>query len=444
MSEDRKSICIISFSPIYRDARVLRQIKYLSQDHLITVIGYGPPHRDFIDHLRVKWIDLLPSSPTKMSSPKKEKGRSFSLLNFRGNSAIGRLGRFLIRSFKLSSSCLLASLGRVHPYFYEVWYWTNRHHVAALQEVLKEKADAFHANDWDSLVVAAEAVKKKGGKLIFDAHEYAPLELENRRYWRLFFKPVIEHFLRKYASSIDASTTVALPISRRYREEYGFNPVVVLNVGESTPFTANKPDTRGIRLVHHGGAVRDRELERMIETLSFCDERFTLHFLLIDNDRSYIDYLKKRAVTLAPGRVSFNDPVPPEQIIHRISEYDMGFYLLIPKNYNNLVALPNKFFDYIKAGLPVCIGPSPSMEELVRQYGFGRVAPSFDPREVAQLLNELTPEDIKEMRLAAKRTSREMSAEKEMQKLLAIYARLLGPCQMHNKTCNEERPIRYS
>src|SRR6202011_3239782 len=37
----RKSICLLSFSLIRRDARVLRQIEYLSKHYQVTVIGYG-------------------------------------------------------------------------------------------------------------------------------------------------------------------------------------------------------------------------------------------------------------------------------------------------------------------------------------------------------------------------------------------------------------------
>src|SRR5205823_7738769 len=38
----RDRVCIISFSLIQRDARVLRQIEYLSREYDLTVIGYGP------------------------------------------------------------------------------------------------------------------------------------------------------------------------------------------------------------------------------------------------------------------------------------------------------------------------------------------------------------------------------------------------------------------
>lgn len=427
----KKSICIISFSPIYRDARVLRQIRYLSKNYNLTVIGFGPPSPEFMNKEHIKWISIGPVISTNINKERKA-GESPQSESERGSQR--RLLHSFFRASKLFLSCFVALIGRLHPFFYEVWYWRSGHYIQALQCALEVNCHAFHANDLIALPVAAEAAKKKGAKLIFDAHEYAPLELENRRYWRLFFRPIMIYFLKKYSASIDASITVAPLISRRYKKEFGLDPIVVLNVPERIDLPEKKFESKDIRLVHHGGAIRDRGLERMIEALSFCGERFTLHFLLIDTDRSYMEYLKKTANKLAPSRVTFHDPVTPEKIVQRISEYDMGFYLLEPNSYNNKVALPNKFFDFIVAGLAVCIGPSPSMVEMVREYGFGCVASSFDPHDVAHLLNGLTSDHLKNMYLASREASWKINAEREMTKLLELYDRLLNHRNIHETT----------
>jgi len=91
---------------------------------------------------------------------------------------------------------------------------------------------------------------------------------------------------------------------------------------------------------------------------------------------SYIEQLRKLAAQLAPNRIFFHDPVPPAQIVQQIQRYDVGLYLLEPSNYNRAMGTPNKLFDFIAAGLGVCIGPSPAMAELVHQYGIGVVAPA--------------------------------------------------------------------
>ncbi len=425
---NRKSICIISFSPIYRDARVLRQIKYLSPYYDLTIIGYGPPHQDWVNRNNIEWITV--ENPylynDKLNNINRKRKIMRVLKSKLPDNWVSELFRSIIRKIKLLLSFSLVGLGRLHTSFYEVWYWRGKYRVHTMQFAINSKAHAFLANDWDSLPIAVKAAEFRNARLVFDAHEYAPLELENRWYWKPLFKPAITYFIRKYSSTIDTSVTVAPIISERYKKEFGLNPHVILNTPEREELPIINSNSDKINLVHHGGAIPDRRLELMIETLALCDSRFSLHFMLIPTNSSYLNKLKRLAEDLVPGRISFHEPVPPEEIVRRISEYDIGFCLIAPTNYNYLVSLPNKFFDYIMAGLAVCIGPSPSMAEMVNQYGFGRVASSFKPHHVAETLNRLTTEDLLRMRTAAREASRHINSEKEMKKLVEIYFRLFS------------------
>jgi hypothetical protein len=425
MQKPNKSICIISFSPIYRDARVLRQIKYLSTFYDLNIIGYGQPHPSWVNMPNIKWISI--------DHPREPLYEKYGLksIEILGTFIRKRLTRFLRPSLrpKAMAEYLVMFSGRFHPSFYEGWFWRKRQHIEALKYAAANDFDAILANDWNALPVAAEATKKSNARLVFDAHEYAPLELENRWYWRILFQPMIIYFLKKYVPQVTASLTVAQLIAERYSQEFDLSPIVVLNAPEKVTLPDRELDFNNIRLVHHGGAIRDRRLEEMIKTIAYCDQRFSLHFMLLNTDNPYLNRLKKLASELVPDRVIFHEPVPPEEIAQRISEYDMGIYLLEPNSYNNRVALPNKFFDFIAAGLAVCIGPSPSMAGMVRQYGLGCVAPSFNPHDVANMLNGLTKENISTMRLASLEACKTINAEIEMAKLIELCNRTLGSSQ---------------
>jgi hypothetical protein len=128
---------------------------------------------------------------------------------------------------------------------------------------------------------------------------------------------------------------------------------------------------------------------------------------------------------VAPGRVFFHQPVRPAEIVSRISEFDMGIFVLPFTSFSYWAALPNKFFDFIAAGLAVCIGPSPEMTQLVRQFGFGVVTRSFEPAEVADTLNRLSAADIDQMKLKALEAGDTLNADVEMAKLIALYTGLL-------------------
>ncbi|MGQ9550626.1 MAG: glycosyltransferase, partial [Roseiflexus sp.] len=354
------TICIISFSPIARDARVLRQIAALAPQNNLLVLGYGAPPPRWRDVDGIHWFAV-------------EEPRWRELQHLKG---------FLIA-------------GRVLPatICYELWYWLQRLHRQAYNRLRSLRADLVLANEWTTLPLAWRLAMRWHAPVILDLHEYAPLEWEEQWRWRLFMAPVVRYVLRRYAGHASAVLTVAAAIAQRYAEEFGFQPIVVHNAPEYTIHRDHPCDPGWVRLIHHGGAIRARRLELMIETIRHCHARYHLSFMLV-GDEQYIRHLRAYADRAAPGRVSFLDPVDPDQISERLAMFDMGFYLLQPTNYNNSVALPNKLFDFIHAGLAVCVGPSPGMASFVREWQCGIVAPSFDPAAVAATLNRLGAEEI--------------------------------------------------
>jgi len=387
----RATACIISFSPIARDARVLRQIAALAPQYNLLVLGYGPPPSRWRDAASVRWFAFEPP---------------------------GWYEQQYLRSLLLVERVLRLTV------CYELWYWLQRLHRQAFDRVRSLRADLILANEWHALPLAWRLAMRWNAPLVLDLHEYAPLEWEEQWRWRLFVAPMICSFLQKYATQAAATTTVAPEIARRYHEEFGFLPVTVLNAPDYVMLEDHMVDPQMVRLIHHGGAIRARQLELMIDTVRLCDQRYHLSFMLV-GDEGYIRHLQAYASRVAPGRVAFLEPVTPERVVSRIALFDMGFYLLKPTNYNNSVALPNKLFDFVHAGLAVCVGPSPGMAAFVHEWQCGVVAPSFDPAAVAAMLNRLSAEEMTTMRRAARAAAAQINAATEMAKVVDLCDRLL-------------------
>ena len=386
----KRRIAVLSFSPLQGDGRVLRQVEYLSQSFTVDVIGYGP----------------LPAAYTS-------RARGFSL-----DPPTNRARRW-------RKACWLP-LGRIAPAAYETWYWSEAEFRQALDTLRELRPDAIHANDWEALPVAVRAARDTGACVVSDLHEYAPLLRENRRYWRTFYKPSIEYFLSAYLGATAASVTVSRAIADRYRAEYGIDPIVVMNAPQPAPRLPFRPtDPEHIRLIHHGNAIRDRQLERMIETVALLPPRYSLYFMLVERDPAYAAELRALARMRAPGRVFFLPPVSPAEVVKRISEFDIGFYLMPALSFNQLAALPNKFFDFVMAGLAVCIGPSPEMEVLIRDHGFGLVAPDLAASTAARLLAAQSSSDIDGLKRQALVAREVLNADVELGKLLHLYEELL-------------------
>ncbi len=149
--------------------------------------------------------------------------------------------------------------------------------------------------------------------------------------------------------------------------------------------------------------------------------------MLVSRDSDYEAELIGLAHRHATGRVFFHPAVKPSEIVQTISQYDLGFYLLPQTSFNNEAALPNKFFDFLAAGLGTVVGPSPAMAQIIHTYGSGVVCPSIVPSDVADTLNLLTRVHIEELRRNAQAAARDINADVEMSRLIAIYARILDP-----------------
>ncbi len=393
MSAPRPKIAILSFSGLARDARVLRQVRCLAPDYDVHLLGYGAVPADV---LHGATLHVLPDPEA-----------------------------FVPRNLKAIPKL---ALGRIAPRIgYERWYWDRADFAAALVQLGAIKPELILANDWDALPAGARAAERTGAPLVLDLHEYSPRQFDNRKVWMALIAPMIVDALRRYGPRVSRFMTVNATIAERYEREFGFHPVVVMNIpelGTAPDFHATAADR--IRLIHHGAATRERRLEGMIEALAASDGRYELTFMLVDGNKPYVDELRAIAQRIAPGRVHFLPATTPQQIVETIAQYDVGIYVLPPVNSNSAAALPNKFFDFITAGLALCIGPTLEMARLTRQYQCGVVGDSFEPAEIARVLRQLSAADIDAMKRASIAARAELSSEHELAKVRQLVAQALA------------------
>ena len=298
------------------------------------------------------------------------------------------------------------------------------------EEAVRKAADALESHDFGLIVandIAALPVAlshRKRAKILFDAHEYAPREFEHRFLWRFFMQDYKKYLCRTRIHQVDAMTTVGPAIADEYAREFGMRPSVVLNAPyfRETPCERHNGDV--IRMVHHGGANRERRLEAMIDAMALLGGRFHLDAILVPGDAAYIASLKKRASF--NSHVSFLSPVQPTEIVETLSGYDVGFYALPPSNFNARYALPNKFFDFIQARLCIAIGPSPEMKKIVEKYDCGVVAKGFTADALAEMLRTLDRQKVEAYRRATNAAATDYCYERSAEVMENIVRGLLG------------------
>lgn len=388
-------ILMLVRSPCVYDARVLREAKTLSrQGHEVTVIALreaGTPAAERRDGFRILRVA---AGPRDRSAPSPGSGAGISFW----------LGKGL-------------SLGG--------YAWR------ALRTAARMPADVCHAHDLGTLPVAFLLARLKDARLVYDSHE---LILEAGRWAALrgwpkrLLRQVEGALIRRADAVITVSDSIAAALARRYGIP---RPRVVRNCPEPPDSPSGPPDLRqrlGLPanvpiLLYHGGLSANRGLRQLIESLQYLPRAR----LVLMGYGPLRRALERYALELGLGeRVAVIDAVPPDELIGVIASADVGVVPIVPAVQSYRLALPNKLFECLMAGLPLAVSDLPEMARIVRGHDVGEVFDPGDPRSIAAAVGRLLGRpDYQEMRSRAQGLARSLySWELESRQLLAAYRAL--------------------
>lgn len=167
-----------------------------------------------------------------------------------------------------------------------------------------------------------------------------------------------------------------------------------------------------------------RGVERMLDAMPYMP---ALHYaVLTANKGEFIDEIKHKAGELGVSdRVHFMDYVPPAHIVEYIQSADIGVNPL--ENYGNAdVALPNKMFDYIFAGLPVISHTLEAPTNFFQEYAIGKTADFDKPQAVANAVSELLDMSAIEIAKHRKTIAESYSWEIQESNIVTTYLDILG------------------
>jgi glycosyltransferase involved in cell wall biosynthesis len=260
-------------------------------------------------------------------------------------------------------------------------------------------------------------------KVVYNAHEFHPLEFETNIEWLNNHGRMYEYIYATYLKKVDLLINVCDSIAERCLTEYGKASLVIPNAGRYAPDI--KPvaiNQNRIRLIHHGGAIVEREIELMIDAVLLLPSNYKLDLMLVESDKSYYASLKQKYENAE--QITFIEPVAFDKIIPFINQYDIGIFNLPEHNYNYAVALPNKLFEYIQARLCIVVSPSIEMKRIVEKYSLGIVSRGFSPIEFADAIRNISIESIQMFKENADKYAFELSDNRYQQLYLEAVKEL--------------------
>ena len=187
---EKPSLLILSFSDLYRDARLLKQINLFKDDYDVTTCGYGPKPVEGVEHIEIPLDQGM---------------------------------------WNLNGRLITAKL-------YNQVYWRLDGVRWVWNRLSGRKFDVVLANDYDTVPIGVR-LKPRGG-VHADLHEYAPAQLEHDPAWKRRIAPWRTWVLKKYATKAASATTVSQGLADRYQSEFGFLPELVTN---AAPFADLSP-----------------------------------------------------------------------------------------------------------------------------------------------------------------------------------------------------------
>jgi len=165
-------------------------------------------------------------------------------------------------------------------------------------------------------------------------------------------------------------------------------------------------------------------LETILRAVELLKQRGneTVKFVFIGDGK-----LKPELKQLAAGKkldnCLFLDPVPKVELAEYLRGADLGLMILanVPAFYYG--TSPNKFFDYISAGLPVLNNYPGWLADLIRKYKCGIAVPPESPEAFADALIYLAdyPDRRKKMGKSARKLAEQIFAREELARQFADF-----------------------
>jgi len=365
-----------------------------------------------------------------------------------GRKALKLAGLYGIRAATSAAGSLLSTTDRSVPASGPVLPWQRAVPIgldytdALLPEIVRLAPDVIHAHDVHSIAAAhaaATALRTLGREVrwIYDAHEFiAGLSLYGRRdvIERAGWLDMEQHFAPQADAIITVSPALREELAHRYPQVPDVSVVLNAPWDHGTPRAGVGGGIRGVvglpdetpLLVYSGVVTQARGLHTVVDAMP---ELPGVHLAVVSTTIGHqiTGVLTEQAVGLGVAdRVHIVPPVPSGDVVAHLSTADIGLIPILRYASHDL-ALTNKLFEYIHAGLPVVVSDCPAQADFVRRTDIGGVHRTADPGDLARTVRGVLRSLEHHRRRVREPALRERYSWQTSERALhGVYTRLLG------------------
>lgn len=238
----------------------------------------------------------------------------------------------------------------------------ERHFQKAVIEAAENLAfvpDAIHAHDFPALAPSAELADRFGSRLVYDSHE---IWAERPRRGRP--EPIRRRLKRRLEAELAARADAVIMVSDHgaeyLRNSLGLDHVHV--VRNTFPMvTGATPPKEPSGAVYAGRIAPLRDLHTVFAARIWHEPPMKLHIM------GEIDDVE------VPVWVELHSLGTMDEVNELLMQVGIGLVTMTDRYVNHRVALPNKLFQSIAAGIPVVATDVPQTAEVVREFDVGEL-----------------------------------------------------------------------
>ena len=413
-------ILMISYDHLVIDRRILQQARSLAQaGYEVTVVsGFECPNEQHYIDARVT-VHRYRYNPTDVYGPERLKMDWPHQLYY------------YLR--KIFSGLRHIHLGRqTFGAFLQLIYFSRLDYRSFVWHTLQQyRADVIHVHDLPLLWLGTELAKNWQAQMVYDAHEiyYAHHSLSPAQ------KKKLAKQERRLIAKVDIFSTVNNAIADYFSSIYGIRPLVLLNCTDTPPDGFARESRSILRtksglpadarvVLYQGWFSQERNLLTLVRAAELLSENTYLVMI------GYGEYEKELYAALEgkprADKVRFIGQIDSKEIMTYTAGADLGIIPYQAVDLNHKLCSPNKFFEYVQAGIPVVAQDLVFFRGMAERYGVVSVGNLSSVSGMATAINALLDNDeqLETMRTACHDATKVLNWRTEGRKLLDAYAGL--------------------
>jgi glycosyltransferase involved in cell wall biosynthesis len=283
-------------------------------------------------------------------------------------------------------------------------------------------ADVYHLHDPELLRIAGK-LKRRGKKVIYDAHEDLPRQLLGKSY--LKFKGLISAGFERYENGVVKKLDGVITATPFIRDRF-------LKINPNTLDVNNYPLLREIDMIEDGdlkqnkvcfigGISKIRGITEVVKAMSLCDVELDLAGAISADFKRELEQLEGWEKVNELGYIDRKTALQVKK------ECFAGLVTFLPLP-NHINAQPNKIFEYMASGIPVIGSDFPLWRQIIRDNKCGICVDPNKPEEIAKAIMYLKdhPSEAKEMGAKGRKlVSETYNWSAEEKKLVEFYNGLM-------------------